>query len=233
MKVVFACPTVNRPYDAFLKAMEDSVPCLDAAGIDHKIVWSINNAYISAARASMLRQVMDAQADAVVFLDHDLSWDPPDILKLIQTHGGVVAGTYRFKTDEEEYMGTIHSGTDGRPLLRLPDRCIKASRIPAGFLKVTKEAVGRFMENYPNLVYGPPWNPSVDLFNHGAHKGLWYGEDYAFARNCCDANIDIWIVPNLNIDHHHVDPATKEHKVFPGNFHKFLLRQPQPEALAA
>lgn len=223
MKVIFCNPVVNRPHDAFIASLEASLPAIEAAGIEHGLATEINNPYISGARAAMTRKALDAKADIVIYLDYDLAWKPLDLLKLIETPGDVVAGTYRFKIDDEEkYMGTVFSDATGRPLLRQPDRCIKASRIPAGFLKVTKEAIGRFMESYPNLVYGPPFNPSVDLFNHGAHKGLWYGEDYAFSRNWCDAGGDIWIVPNLDLDHYAGE------KCYPGNFHKFLLRQPQP-----
>lgn len=229
MRVVFACPTVTRPYDAFLKALEDSVPLLDAAGLDHKIVWEIGNPYISAARASMLRRALDARADIVAFLDHDLGWRPPDLLKLIETEGDVVAGTYRFKDPvKEEYMGSLEGGTDGRPLGRKSDGALSATRIPAGFLKVTAQAVGHFMKSYPHLIYGPPWTPHVDLFNHGAHEGTWYGEDYAFSRNWIDAGGKLWVVPDMDIDHHHSDG-----RVWKGNLHRFLTREAEQKQKAA
>ncbi len=219
MKVVLCCPTITRPLQAFLDAVEASVPLLDKAGLDHKIVFEVGNPYISGARASMLRKAMDVHPDAVVFLDHDLSWDPPDLLTLIEAPGDVVAGTYRFKKDEEEYMGSLHTLPNGEPACRA-DGCIKSSRVPAGFLKVTAAAVGAFMQAYPKLVYGKPWHPCVDLFNHGAHEGLWYGEDYAFSRNWESAGGELWTIPNLNINHHNTD------QVWPGNLHQFLLRQP-------
>lgn len=228
MKVIFCNPVLGRPHDAFIASLEASVPLIEAAGWEHGLVSEIDNPYISAARATMLRKALDAQADVVVFQDHDLSWDAPDLVKLLETKGDVVAGTYRFKQEAEEYMGNLHSDASGRPLVRASDGCIKASRVPAGFLKVTKEAVGRFMTAYPHLVYGPPYNPSVDLFNHGAHQGVWYGEDYAFSRNWCDAGGDIWVVPNINLDHHGM--GEHKDKVYAGNLHRFLLRQPQPDA---
>lgn len=224
MKVVFCCPTVVRPHDAFLAAVEASCPALDKAGLEHQITWEVGNPYISAARATMLRRALDAKADVIVFLDHDLSWAPNDLLTLIEAPGDVVAGTYRFKDDKEDYMGSLFTDELGRPLCRRTDKCVKAHRIPAGFLKITKEAVGHFMKTYPQLVYGEPWHPHIDLFNHGAHGGLWYGEDYAFARNWVDAGGDIWIIPNLDIDHHQGD------KVYRGNFHKYLERLPPAKA---
>jgi glycosyltransferase involved in cell wall biosynthesis len=219
MKAVFCIPTITKPFQPTIDSLTASIPLIKAAGWDEGFIPEIGNPYISAARATMLRKALDAKADVVVFIDHDLSWDPADLLTLIETPGDVVAGTYRMKSEPEEYMGTVFSNAQGTPLLRA-DGCIKAKTVPAGFLKVTKEAVDKFMTAFPHLCYGEKYHQSVDLFNHGAHEGLWWGEDYAFARNWNEKCGDIWIVPNLNLDHH--SPA----KDFPGNFHKFLLRQP-------
>jgi hypothetical protein len=218
-RVVFCVPTVKRPYQQCLDSLEASLPLLDAAGIEHGMVNEVGNPYISAARATMLRKALDAKADIVVFIDHDLSWRPADMLKLVQTEGDVVGGTYRFKADEVSYMGTIHSTHAGTPVVRA-DGAIKARLLPAGFLKVTAAAVDRFMTAYPDLCYGEKYRLSVDLFNHGAHKGVWWGEDYAFCRRWEEMGEDAWLVPDLQLDHHSVDRS------YPGNFHMYLRQQP-------
>lgn len=219
MKVIFCIPTIKKPYQVCLDSLEASLPLIQQAGWEEGMVSEVGCPYISAARATMLRKALDAKADVIVFIDHDLSWEPKALLKLIETPGDVVAGTYRFKHSEEEYMGRMLSNNDGTPMVRA-DGCIKAFCVPAGFLKITKEAVNKFMTAYPELVYGDKFNPHVDLFNHGAHKGTWYGEDYAFCRNWLDAGEDIWVIPDIDIHHH--TPTEK----FDGNFHQFLLRQP-------
>ena len=216
-KVALCCPTITRPYDAFLKAIEAECPLLDAAGFEHQTVFEVGCAYISHARATMLRKALDWQPDIIVFLDHDLSWKPGDLLKLIQTEGDVIAGTYRFKTDKVEYMGTLIPGPDNSSIDR-DDGCILAQWVPAGFLKVTAEAVNEFMGSYPELTYGPLFRRSIDLFNHGAHKGVWYGEDYAFSRRWNDAGGKIWVIPDLDLTHHGADGKT-----YPGNLHQHLL----------
>ena len=218
-KVVFCVPTLTRPYPQLLESLKASIPLIVDAGWDEGMVSEIGCPYISAARATMLRKALDVKADVIVFIDHDLSWDAPDLLKLIEAEGDVIAGLYRFKyPDKTEYMGVLDD-LDGMPQVRA-DGCIKATRVPAGFLKVTRNAVNRFMRAYPDLMYGEPCNPSVDLFNHGAYKNAWWGEDFAFSRNWTEMGGDIWIVPDLNLTHHSLDAA------FPGNYHEFLLRQP-------
>lgn len=220
MKVALCTPTLTQPHPACLAALAASVVALDAAGVEHSATYEVGCPYISHARATMLRRALDWGADAVVFIDHDMSWRPQDLVKLIETDGDVVAGTYRFKKTEIEYMATVMCNADGTPQVRPSDGAIRADKVPAGFLKVTRDAVRRFMRAYPELVYGDPEKPSVDLFNHGAWEGVWYGEDYAFSRRWKATGGEIWLVPDLNLDHH----AASD--VYPGNFHEFLMRQP-------
>lgn len=217
-KVIFCIPTIQKPYQQCLDALQNSIPLIKEAGWEEGLVSEIGCPYISAARSKMLRKALDVKADVVVFIDHDISWKPEDLLALIEADGDVIAGTYRFKRDETEYMGSLITKDDGTPIVR-DDGCILAHSIPAGFLKITKEAVNTFMTEYPELSYGDKFNPCVDLFNHGAHKGTWYGEDYAFSRNWRDAGGKIWIVPNMDITHHGGD------KDYPGNYHEYLLRR--------
>lgn len=220
MKVVLCVPTLRKPYPQMLEAVKNAVPLLDEHGINHAMVGEIGNPYISQARNVMLRKALDAKATQIIFLDHDVSFQPKDLLKLIQTEGDVVAGTYRFKKEEEEYMGVIYTDKDGFPLGRKSDGALHAQWVPAGFLKVTDGAVNKFMGAYPDLLYGVRYAPHVDLFNHGAHKGTWYGEDYAFSRNWNDCGGKIWLIPDMDITHH------SEDKAYPGNYHQYLLKRP-------
>lgn len=219
MKVFLCTPTRAAPHAAHVAALAASASVLDGAGIEHGVVYEVGCPYISHARATMLRKALDAGAEAVVFIDDDVSWRPQDLLKLIETPDPVVAGTYRYKLDNEEYMGSIYSGLDHRPTVR-DDGCIKGHTVPAGFLKLTRDAVRAFMKAYPELLYGHPENPSIDIFNHGARGGVWYGEDMAFSHRWRECGGEIWLQPDLDLDHHGPD------KVYPGNYHRFLLRQP-------
>lgn len=224
MKAVICTPTIVKPLQAYVDAMAASAPALEAAGIEQGLVFEVGSPYISAARASMLRKALDADADVIVFIDHDLSWRPSDLVTLIETPGEVVAGLYRYKKDDEEFMGAWDLEADGRPVGQLAEgtktTVLKASRIPAGFMKITRAGVERFMRAYPQLCYGSPIAPGIDLFNHGAHEGVWWGEDMAFSRNWIDCGGEIWVIPDLELTHHTADQA------FVGNLHQYLMRQP-------
>ena len=200
-KVVFCTPFLSELTQPYSDSMTASAPLLDQAGWDHSVVYEIGCPYISAARAKMLRKAMDAQADVVVFIDYDLSWQPDDLVRLIEKDDPCVAGTYRYKRDKVEFMGRPFQGPTGRPIGREEDNCVKMFSIPAGFLKITKHAVNEFMKQYPELLYGDRFAPYVDLFNHGAHQWTWYGEDYAFARRYNEKVGPIWLIPDLQLVH--------------------------------
>jgi hypothetical protein len=222
-KVVFCTPALDSPIEPYFESMKASLPLLEEAGWEHAYAAQRACPYISAARANMLRSALDARADVVVFLDYDVSWRPGDLLKLLETEGDVAAGTYRCKTEDgptaEFYMGTWETNADFTPQVR-SDGAINARLIPAGFMKITAAGVDKFMMEYPELCYGPMYHQSVDLFNHGVRDRIWWGEDYAFSRRWKEKCGDIWIVPDLSVDHH------AGGKVYKGNLHQFLLRQP-------
>jgi len=238
-------PFFGTPFPQTLRALEGSVPLLREAGWDANAQIEVNNPYISCARSMMLRKALNRQPEVIVFIDHDVSWDARDLLTLIETPGDVVAGTYRFKKDEIEYMGMTMPDLDGQQQVRHRGVCqdpydpefqcaLLGHSAPAGFLKITVDAVDRFMRAYPELVYGPPHAPSVDLFNHGVKDGIWWGEDYAFCRNWRDLGGELLIVPNLNISHWRRD-VDGSYTEFKGNYHWYLAscaggaRDPQRE----
>jgi len=217
--VALCCPFMDRPTMPLLDSLERAIPVLQLHGWEDIFVQEQGCPYISHARATLLRKALDAGAETIVFLDYDVSFEPEDLLALIEAPDEVNAGTYRFKKDEEEYMTTIHTDAEGIAMVR-EDGLIYADKVPAGFLKVTKSAVQKFMRHFPELMYGEPDHYSIDLFNHGAYKGVWYGEDYAFSRRWNETGGKIWLLPNLNLTHN------SSSKAFPGNFHEFLLAQP-------
>lgn len=221
MKVAICYATYSRPTDAFLESLEREVPLLDAAGIEHKAVCEVGCPYISGARATLIRRSMGFDPDAYVFIDDDVSWSPGDLVKLIQAKGDVIGGTYRFKTSgEPKYMGKSFLGPNGKPLVRA-DGAISAICLPAGFLKVTKRAVRRFMKAYPELtINADGLGNTPDLFNHGAHKGIWFGEDYAFCRRWLECGGEVWLLPDLWLDH---NGRGDDLRVWRGNFHRHLL----------
>ena len=218
MNVVFTTLHLGKkPHPAFLRSLKECLPIIEKHGWEHSIAIEENCPYISAARSKLIRKALDTKPDVVVFLDYDVSWSPADMLKLLETKGDVVAATYRFKHGDEKYMGAIEQGPNGLPLARSTDGALQAYCVPAGFLKVSVAAVNAFAKKYPELLFGPPMSPDLDMFNHGVIDGIWYGEDFAFCKRWKEAGGDIWLIPDIDIGHN------KDDVCYCGNFHDYLI----------
>lgn len=218
-KVVFLIPVIDKPKQCLLDSLEKATPIVEAEGFETFMIVETGCPYISHARATLMRKALDAKADILIFLDHDIAFRPENMLKLIQTEGDYVCGTYRFKREPVEYMGALLPGIDGTPRVR-EDGALYAFSAPAGFMKLTPKAINIMIEKHPELCYGARHTPHFDFFNHGAHNHVWYGEDYAASRRWIDAGQELFIIPDMNIDHYQGDQC------YAGNFHTFLLSQP-------
>lgn len=220
LKVALCTPSYFGLHDETAKAIDAGGRALAEAGFKVWALREIGNPYISRARAELVRKALDGGADFIVFIDHDMSFPAADLVKLVNTYGDVVAGTYRYKKDAEEYMGTLRRDAQGRPVKRI-DSALAATGVPAGFLKISAHAVERFTKQFPHLKFGDPKKPHIDLFNHGARGGEWVGEDIGFCRNWIEGcGGEIWVMPHLNIDHWSGD------KCYAGNLHRFLSQGP-------
>ena len=135
----------------------------------------------------------------------------------VETEGGMVAGTYRFKNEEERYMGGLNEAEPGIIPMR-EDGCLEALAMPAGFLKVTREAVNKMMVAHPELTCGEACNPHFDMFAHGIMEGEWRGEDVAAGLRWWRMGEKVWCKPDLNITHHSMERA------YHGNLKKYLER---------
>jgi len=217
MKVVFCIPFLDRPTNPLLYSLKACLPLIEANGWEHQLTQYRGCPYISNARADMTRRALDAGADAIVYLDYDISFPPESMLKLLNTEGDVVGATYRFKDPEIQYMVNVQLDLSGQAQVR-KDGALKAEKLPAGFLKVSKEAITIFAKAYPHLLYGDPMKPHLDLFNHGAIEGVWYGEDYAFCKRWIESGNDLWLIPDIDVNHH------SNTEVYEGNFHKYLIK---------
>jgi len=224
---------MTKPFDAYLSAMEKTVHYLEEKGWTCESVYEVGCPYISHARSKMLRKACDAlntdddqdPDEFIVFIDHDLSWEPEDMLALLEypIKGQVVSGTYRFKRDEAEFMGRPKKGLSGGLMCKKYGgvEAVQMTDIPAGFLRIDKDVINHFMLKFPELVYGDRFRPFVDLFNHGAHEGIWYGEDYAFSRRWREAGGEVLCLPKLNLIHHAKDIEGLE-LPYGGTYHEYL-----------
>jgi hypothetical protein len=215
-KADFCVPVYpDEPYPQMMEALNAEIPFLEKGGWGSEVIYQKGLPYISASRALLLHSALKADATAIMFIDQDISWEPGSAVRLLETEGGFVCGAYRFKHDDEHYMGGLREISNG-VAARRDDGCLEAYMMPAGFMKVTREAINQMIKAHPELCCGEPCSPHFDLFSHGVIEGEWRGEDAAACIRWWQMGEKVWCLPDLNITHHSKD------KDYPGNLAKFL-----------
>jgi hypothetical protein len=83
---------------------------------------------------------------------------------------------------------------------------IKMEAVPAGFMLISREAIKKMRQFYPELYYAPKdprdnTESTYALFNTELIEGQFWGEDYVFCKRALAAGIEIWADPFIMFDH--------------------------------
>lgn len=224
MKLFIAIPAYRGVIcPKFIDSLEATGLMLKEYNIDYRVEVLSGNCYIQAARNELVNSFLSSDCDKLLFLDDDISWNPKDVLSLIDSGKDVVCGVYRLKTDYEEYPVIVFADSNGRTTI--VNNMMMASRVPTGFLYIDKNVFIKIRESRPDLVYTQNHRPygsrppqvMFDFFPQGVKDGYWIGEDYAFCDLWTSTGGEIWVIPDMDIDHHSTD------NTYLGNYYKFLM----------
>jgi len=172
------------------------VQCCAALGIEAWEVTFAGCCYLDLARNELVRQFLETEADALLFLDADVGAEPVAIGKLLQVRKAVVAGIYPKKGLPVAWpvaFDTAH--------LTLSDKgAIEAAGVPTGFLLIHRTV---FEAMQPHV---PTYRTDRGLLHHAYFEtrmteGRFWGEDFQFCRTWRQLGGRIWMVPDISFEH--------------------------------
>ena len=225
MKIMIAIPAYRGIVcPQFIDSLEDTGVLFKDKGLDFFVSVLTGCCYIQIARNKLVKEFLDSDADKILFLDDDISWDAEDAYKLVTSNNDISCGVYRLKTEKEEYPAVLVADKNG--VANIVNECIEAVRVPTGFLCITKSVFKTLSEINPHLKYTEIQRGSesfekidyIDFFPQGVKNGEWVGEDYALCDLCCEAQYKIQVYPNMTFCHYSQDMS------YDGNFYKFLKK---------
>jgi hypothetical protein len=148
---------------------------------------------------------MDKTATDFINIDSDESWNPADIIKLLNYEEEIVAASYRITNSWDKFTGAIKRADNGMPIGRLitgDSAILEAERVPAGFIRIKKNVVQRFIEEYPDAFFYGEDNVKVYQFFWNEIKDHQFtGMDYVFSDKLKTLGFKLWIDPNIDIGH--------------------------------
>jgi hypothetical protein len=149
-------------------------------------------------RNQLAQQFMESDADRMVFLDADVTFEMGSLLKIAKHPVDFVGGAYRFKFETENYpIGWL----EGDELWSDELGLIEVKSLPGGFLSLSRKVFESLKAVHPEREYEHFGKKAHCYFQMPWLDGALYGEDSHFCKEWRDAGGKVFLDPELSLTH--------------------------------
>lgn len=199
MKILVAIPV----YDG--KLTVEAVRCLLneqvlalAGGDDFSVRLLPSCSHAAMGRNQLAHDFMESDADRLVFLDADVSFEPGSLCKIARAKSDFVGGAYRYKLPQENYpVGWL----DGKELWFNREGLIEVAALPGGFMSLSRKVFETLQKAHPERVYEHMGRVAQCYFQMRFEDGHLYGEDSYFCKEWRDTGGKVFLDPELSLTH--------------------------------
>ncbi len=187
---------------SYVRALIETERALRDAGIPLSLHFTVQSSLVMHARNEIVADFLRSDATDLLFIDSDIGWQAPDVLRLLNHDVAVAAGVYRRKTEALSFVVVFPEGQVVRR--QRATGLLEASRVGAGFLRLRRDALERMVALHPELRYvhdGRSDAPHHALFDTSMIDGELCGEDWTFCARWRAAGGQIWVDPDIVLDH--------------------------------
>jgi GT2 family glycosyltransferase len=228
-KVFIAVPSYNGSIEVgTCSSLINNIKELEKNNHEVTLHFECGNPYIVQARNLCVGYFRELRSDFLVFVDSDLAFDKDAILKMIDHNKDIVCGAYPFKVGNYGYPIKVNCNEDQTPMVDMATGLISIQGGPTGLMCIKSGVIEYLIDKNPmwetDHVTNVLGNKVYAIFDTGIlrERKKWYGEDYLFCLRAIESGFSIWLEPRITFDH------IGKHCVS-GNYHKYLLEQPQPK----
>lgn len=198
--VFLAIPTYGPMPGGTVYSLWNAQVALRAAGIRVDLHLITGHCHVDDARNDLVRAFLETDAEMLIFIDADVSFDAVDLVKLAQHDRDIVAGVYPLKQDPQEFPirpipGELWSDKDG---------LVEVEGVPTGFLKIKREVLELLAsqsEEFRARRDGPERRKIPVVFERCViDDGRWSG-DYNFCRKARAVGYKIYVDPEMELTH--------------------------------
>ena len=176
--------------------------------IPHGLLTLSNSSLIGHARSRIANFFFNnTEFEYLFFLDNDIGFDANDVLKLLQHQVHIVSAVYPMKVLPPRYSVNISQPEKRKGNL------IKIDGNGMGFVFIHRRVFADIARMYPGLKYTPSdhhseephsegeMNNSYHYFAELKSQGGFMSEDKAFFHRATEVGYDIWLDPNIKLNH--------------------------------
>ena len=221
----------------FARSVADLAALCTQYGIPLQFYFLFNESLITRARNYCCDEFVRSGADHLMFIDSDIGFNPQDVIALmaLQTQDSkyeIIGGPYPKKciswekiklavdkgiADEdpnvlEKFVGDyVFNPKGGQQSIAIGEPC-EVLEIGTGFMMISKPAMKKFCEFYPQYMYKPD-HVRTEHFD-GTREIMmafqaevdpkskrYLSEDYWFCQKAQEANLKTWFCPWMKMQH--------------------------------
>jgi hypothetical protein len=196
-KTVMVCTPdlLGRPWFGYVTSLINSM--VEAANASN---WAIQPNFqsgcslINYTRALMGRDFMASACDVMFFIDSDLQWDPKAFARILDSPYDVIGGVYPRRTPGKKKFPS-------RGLFNGKGYFLGTKGLQSGFLKITRKAMEKMIEAYPEQEAVHEGKPIYMLWDPLVVEKEPLGEDFAFCERWVRIGGEILIDPDIDFGH--------------------------------
>tara|TARA_R110002126_G_scaffold268454_2_gene411981 strand:+ start:1276 stop:2022 length:747 start_codon:yes stop_codon:yes gene_type:complete len=180
----------------------------------------MHTSLITKARNECLSMFMNkTDLDYFIFIDSDISFDPQDVMKMMNYDLPFIAGAYPKKhlnwreiqrclmNDVPEDMKELLKKTSEytcyeKENASIRDGLLEVNRVGTGFMMFKRSLIVKLAKKHPELMYKENGEKGYGLFECMIKDKEHLSEDYAFCERVKGIGEKVYIDPHLNITHH-------------------------------
>lgn len=212
-------PCAYRPCLQYVSSLMQSVAALTNAGVTSELRYTLGCSDLAHARNQLAAIFLKSECTDAIWIDDDIAWSPPDLLRLLAAPYDIVGAAYCRKVpgeptrkyatflDLEDDTGNLDS--DGR---------LTVKGLGLGFLRVSRRAFEIIIDREPHLER--PKTPDYEgdgldqMWRFFRFNGWGRSEDYDFCELARCHGLEIWLDPKIKLAHYGVFPYTVDVEKF-------------------
>ena len=222
----------------FAKSTADLSALCTQYGIPLQMYFLFNESLITRARNYCCDEFMRSTSEHMLFIDSDIGFNPQDVIAMMALQAQdeetyeIIGGPYPKKciswekikaavdkgiADEdanvlEKFVGDfVFNPKGGQQSIAIGEPC-EVLEIGTGFMMVTKKAMQKFQDKYPEYMYRPD-HVRTEHFDGSREIMMFFqaevdpvskrylSEDYWFCQKAQAADIKTWFCPWMKLQH--------------------------------
>jgi hypothetical protein len=207
--IIFTAFYRQEAYAPYIHSLLVTITALERMGWRWDFAPTLGDFHLERAiNDSLSRFAENEEASDWINIDSDHEWSPEDLCRMLLSDDPVLCASYPMTNKFDTYTGVLEIDDSGqyKGIQESENRALlSALRVPAGFLRLKKAVVRKWIENHPDdwfwmgegeerrKVYAFFWNRIVD------HQ--FVGMDMALSDDLRNMGVPLYIDPNLRVDH--------------------------------